>query len=65
MSSPAWRRLACFVAAVTSIAFGSLTFAQSPARPNVLVILSDDQGYGDFSCHVIAVLRLGNRVSVL
>lgn len=24
---------------------------QSAARPNVIVILTDDQGYGDLSCH--------------
>ena len=27
------------------------------ARPNVIVILSDDQGYGDFSCHGNPVLK--------
>jgi hypothetical protein len=26
-------------------------------RPNVIVILSDDQGYGDFSCHGNPVLK--------
>lgn len=33
------------------------TFAQTNRRPNVLIILTDDQGYGDFSCHGNPVLK--------
>ena len=29
-------------------------------RPNVIIILSDDQGYGDFSCHGNPVVRTPN-----
>ncbi|MDX1944577.1 MAG: arylsulfatase [Pirellulaceae bacterium] len=34
--------------------------ADKPARPNVIVILSDDQGYGDFSRHGNPVLKTPN-----
>ena len=31
-----------------------------PSRPNVLIILTDDQGYGDLSCHGNPVLETPN-----
>src|ERR1043165_8615844 len=31
-----------------------------PPKPNIIFILSDDQGYGDFSCHGNPVLRTPN-----
>src|SRR5512137_3134447 len=34
--------------------------AASAQKPNVLVILTDDQGYGDFSCHGNPVLKTPN-----
>jgi arylsulfatase A-like enzyme len=27
------------------------SFADVPSRPNVIVVMTDDQGYGEFSCH--------------
>jgi arylsulfatase A-like enzyme len=34
--------------------------ADTAKRPNVVIVLSDDQGYGDFSCHGNPVLRTPN-----
>ena len=38
--------------------FAPLTWAAN--RPNVIIILTDDQGYGDLSCHGNPVLKTPN-----
>lgn len=37
--------------------FASTTLALAAAKPNVILIITDDQGYGDLSCHGNPVLR--------
>lgn len=41
-------------------AAASVTPIQAAERPNVLIILTDDQGYGDLSCHGNPVLKTPN-----
>ena len=38
--------------------------AQAAPRPNVIVILTDDQGYGDFSCHGNPILKTPNMDAI-
>ncbi len=39
---------------------GCASVPAAPGRPNVIVVMTDDQGYGDFSCHGNPVLRTPN-----
>ncbi len=47
-------RFSCSLLCLTTLAIVASTnrvFAESTRRPNVVVILSDDQGWGDLSLH--------------
>ncbi|HEY7155781.1 MAG TPA: arylsulfatase [Gemmataceae bacterium] len=52
--------LAYFAAVLMLAGRGSAADAPAAKRPNVLIVLSDDQGYGDFSCHGNPVLKTPN-----
>ncbi len=41
----------------TLIFFSLAVFSQAAAKPNILLIITDDQGYGDLSCHGNTVLQ--------
>jgi arylsulfatase A-like enzyme len=43
--------------AVLSLVLASTAVARAATKPNVIIILSDDQGYGDFSIHGNPVLK--------
>jgi arylsulfatase len=47
---------------VLACAFGAVSrpLAADAKQPNIILILADDQGYGDFSCHGNPVLRTPN-----
>lgn len=49
--------LLCSLVGIAPIPAPASPAEGSGRRPNVIVILSDDQGYGDFSCHGNPVLK--------
>ncbi len=59
MSSPFPPLMVCIAVAALCDPAGAAE-TSSAARPNVIIVLSDDQCYGDFSCHGNPVLRTPN-----
>jgi arylsulfatase A-like enzyme len=54
------RNLFCFAALIVGgILYPPMASAQDK-KPNILIVMTDDQGYGDFSCHGNPVLKTPN-----
>src|SRR6187455_2289213 len=49
--------LLCILALLTSHACGAASAEDQPRPPNIILIITDDQGYGDLSCHGNPVLK--------
>jgi arylsulfatase len=49
------KKLIAFIIVMLNLIVTS--YGQQPKRPNVIIVLSDDQGYGDFSCNGNPVLQ--------
>ncbi len=54
------RRASTICGCILVVAAASFAAAAPPSRPNVVIVLSDDQGYGDFSLHGNPVLKTPN-----
>ncbi len=53
-------KLSSWILFLVSVNYSQFLFAISAAKPNVLIVLVDDAGYGDFGCHGHPFLKTPN-----
>jgi arylsulfatase A-like enzyme len=54
------RKLFCALTCLLALIHGGVAQSLSGRQPNIIFILTDDQGYGDLSCHGNPVLKTPN-----
>ncbi len=57
MKEPNLLRPGIAITAFVMIVLGMIQYAAAAERPNVVFVLTDDQGYGDLSCHGNPILK--------